>query len=126
MTTGLEEAPGEMAASIAGWFRALADETRIRLMMQLKHHGEMSVGALGAALGLSGPSASKQLAILRTARIVRTRREGTTVYYSIRDQSIVQVCEIVCGTLMEDHRRILRGIENASLQPKAETQEKIT
>ena len=52
MTTGLEEAPGEMAASIAGWFRALADETRIRLMMQLKHHGEMSVGALGAALGL--------------------------------------------------------------------------
>ena len=66
-------------------FRALGDETRVR-MVALLTHGELCVCHLEQALGLSQPNCSRQLGILKSAGIVDSRREGTWVYYRITDQ----------------------------------------
>jgi ArsR family transcriptional regulator, arsenate/arsenite/antimonite-responsive transcriptional repressor len=67
-------------------FRALGDETRLRIVALLVH-GELCVCHLENALGISQPNASRQLGILRAAGIVDSRRKGTWVYYSLSKQS---------------------------------------
>ena len=67
-------------------FRALGDETRLR-MVALLAHGELCVCHLEKALDLSQPNVSRHLGILRSAGVVEARREGTWVYYSITAQS---------------------------------------
>jgi ArsR family transcriptional regulator len=66
-------------------FRALGDETRLRIVALLSH-GELCVCHLEAALDLNQSTASRHLGILRSAGIVDSRREGTWVYYSITEQ----------------------------------------
>jgi ArsR family transcriptional regulator, arsenate/arsenite/antimonite-responsive transcriptional repressor len=67
-------------------FRALGDETRLRIVALLAH-GELCVCHLEKALDLSQPNVSRQLGILRAAGVVEARREGTWVYYSITEQT---------------------------------------
>jgi ArsR family transcriptional regulator len=66
-------------------FRALGDETRLRIVALLAH-GELCVCHLHEALGLSQPNVSRHLAVLRAAGIVGGRREGRWVYYALRRQ----------------------------------------
>src|SRR6185295_15168390 len=63
-------------------FRALGDETRLRIVALLSH-GELCVCHLETALDLNQPNASRQLGILKAAGIVDSRRDGTWVYYSL-------------------------------------------
>jgi ArsR family transcriptional regulator len=78
-------------------FRALGDETRIRIVALLVH-GELCVCHLEEALGLSQPNCSRQLGILKAANVVDSRREGTWVYYRISEQEYASV-EAVIGVL---------------------------
>jgi len=78
-------------------FRALGDETRLRIVALLSH-GELCVCHLEKALDLSQPNVSRQLGILRAAGVVEARREGTWVYYSLSDQSH-DLVESQLGTL---------------------------
>jgi ArsR family transcriptional regulator, arsenate/arsenite/antimonite-responsive transcriptional repressor len=73
-------------------FRALGDETRLRIVALLSH-GELCVCHLEAALDLSQSNASRQLGILKAAGIVDSRREGTWVYYSITEQDHATVAK---------------------------------
>ena len=66
-------------------FKALCDETRLRIVALLSH-GELCVCHLHEALGLSQPNVSRQLAILRAAGIVEGRRDGRWVYYRLLRQ----------------------------------------
>jgi ArsR family transcriptional regulator len=66
-------------------FRALGDETRLRVIALLAH-GELCVCHLQEALELPQPTVSRQLAILRRAGLVEDRRERTWVYYRLRRQ----------------------------------------
>jgi ArsR family transcriptional regulator len=66
-------------------FKALGDETRLRIVALLSH-GELCVCHVQEALGLSQPNVSRQLAILRSAGIVEDRREGNWVYYRLLTQ----------------------------------------
>jgi ArsR family transcriptional regulator len=66
-------------------FRALGDETRLRIIALLSH-GELCVCHIERALELSQPNVSRQLGILRAAGVVDARRDGTWVYYSIAAQ----------------------------------------
>jgi ArsR family transcriptional regulator len=63
-------------------FRALGDETRLRIVALLVH-GELCVCHIVSALGLTQPNASRQLGILKNAGIVDSRREGTWVHYKL-------------------------------------------
>src|SRR5574341_901155 len=67
-------------------FKALGDETRLRIVALLVH-GELCVCHLEAALGLTQSNASRQLGVLRAAGVVDTRREGSWVYYRLADQT---------------------------------------
>jgi ArsR family transcriptional regulator len=62
--------------------RAVADETRLRILRTLLA-GEKCVLELGAALGLEQPTVSHHLGLLRRARLVTARREGKRVVYAV-------------------------------------------
>lgn len=66
-------------------FKALGDETRLRIVALLSH-GELCVCHLESALALTQPTASRHLATLRAAGVVEPRRQGTWVYYRLADQ----------------------------------------
>ena len=65
----------------------LADGTRIQILWALIEK-EMPVNELAAAIGKPGPSVSQHLAKLRMARLVRTRRDGTQIYYQLENDHI--------------------------------------
>ncbi|HEY0481620.1 MAG TPA: metalloregulator ArsR/SmtB family transcription factor [Kofleriaceae bacterium] len=73
-------------------FRALGDETRLRIVALLSH-GELCVCHLEAALDLNQSTASRHLGILKAAGIVDSRREGTWVFYAITEQEHAMVAE---------------------------------
>jgi DNA-binding transcriptional ArsR family regulator len=77
----------------AEFFKALGHPMRILLLESLRT-GEKSVNELQAVLGLDQSSVSRQLAVLRTRNIVEDRKEGTTVYYRVRDPAIFQLLDI--------------------------------
>ena len=98
-------------------FRALGDETRLRIVALLVH-GELCVCHVESALGISQPNCSRQLGILKAAGIVDSRRDGTWVYYRITDQehhSVTSVLEVLSRTfgaeraLRADHARLRKN-----------------
>ena len=77
----------------AEFFKALGHPARIVLLEALRA-GEKSVNELQSILGIDQSSVSRQLAVLRTRNIVEDRKEGTTVYYSVRDPAVFQLLDI--------------------------------
>jgi DNA-binding transcriptional ArsR family regulator len=71
-------------------FRMLADVTRVQVLWALVEQ-EMSVNDLATHIGKPSPSVSQHLAKLRMSRLVRTRRDGTTIYYSLDNDHIRQL-----------------------------------
>lgn len=90
--------PEPLVELVAQRFRLIGEPMRIRLLDRLRYE-EQSVGELGEALGASQQNVSKHLASLHQAGIVSRRKEGNRVVYSISDESIFALCEIVCGGL---------------------------
>lgn len=74
-------------ATVAELMRTLGHETRLRLLDALLVKGETSVGELEALTGIGQPGLSQQLAILRKAALVNTRRAAKLVYYSIAPEA---------------------------------------
>ena len=72
--------------SMARLFKALGDETRLRIVALLAH-GELCVCHVEEALDLSQPAASRHLSVLRAANVVEPRRDGAWVYYGLVRQS---------------------------------------
>lgn len=79
--------PDEQVDLAVEVFRMLADATRIRLLWALTD-AELSVGDLADRLGRNPSSVSQHLAKLRMARLVKTRRDGTTVYYRVENSHV--------------------------------------
>lgn len=81
--------PGAVQA-LADTFSALGDPTRVRILDALSH-GELCVCDLAAVLKLSQSAVSHQLRLLRGMRLVRPRRDGRVVFYSLDDQHIMSI-----------------------------------
>ena len=86
---------GELVATdavqgLAETFSALGDPTRVRILDALSH-GELCVCDLAAVLRLSQSAVSHQLRLLRGLRLVRPRRDGRIVFYSLDDQHIISI-----------------------------------
>jgi DNA-binding transcriptional ArsR family regulator len=99
-------------------FRALAHPARIRALEVLVD-GERSVGELAAEVGLEASHLSQQLAVLRRAGLVATRREGSTVFYSIKEALLVELLAVARRLLIASlaHTRdVLAGLESAEAQ----------
>ncbi len=74
--------------------KTLSDRTRLMILHELQD-GEVSVGQLAFRLELPQANISRHLAILREREIVVTRREGTTIFYSLADPKIAEACNLV-------------------------------
>ena len=85
---------------VAEQFRALAEPSRLRLL-NILCAGERAVGDLVAASGLEFANASRHLAVLYSSGFVARRREGPRVVYSLKDDSVVSLCELMCRRLEE-------------------------
>jgi ArsR family transcriptional regulator len=86
---------------VAARFRMLAEPMRLRLLNEL-HTGEKSVTALIEATGAGQANVSKHLALLTDAGMVGRRKEGLNVYYFVADESLFELCELVCGRLAKE------------------------
>lgn len=87
-------------------FSALADPTRLRLL-NLLARGEICVCYFVAILGVTQPKISRHLAYLRRAGIVRARREGKWVHYSLArpdDRSVARIFDAVIAELKSDEQ----------------------
>lgn len=71
-------------------FKALSDPTRIRIL-HLLIQGEHSVNDIADKLSLLQSTVSHQLRFLKNLRLVKFRREGTTVYYSHDDEHVISI-----------------------------------
>ena len=78
----------DTAQALAETFRVLGDPTRIRLIAAMAA-AERCVGDLAALVGMSESAVSHQLRMLRAARLVRTRRAGRQVFYTLDDGHIL-------------------------------------
>ena len=82
--------PDDQVRLVVEVFRMLADATRVQVLWSLADR-EMSVNELAEHVGKPAPSVSQHLAKLRMARLVQTRREGTTIFYSLENNHVRQL-----------------------------------
>src|SRR5581483_2906685 len=93
--------PDELVERIAERFRVLAEPVRIRILERLQA-GEMTVSDLTEQVGLSQQNVSKHLNVLLRSGMVGRRREGTYAYYRIVDDTVMALCEQVCGAVQRE------------------------
>jgi ArsR family transcriptional regulator, arsenate/arsenite/antimonite-responsive transcriptional repressor len=105
-------------ATLTAVYSALADATRLRILSLLKD-GEVCVCHIHASLGVPQPTASRHLAYLRRAGLVRARREGSWMHYSIARSADPVAASIVDAALhalthtdvaTRDHARLQREL----------------
>ena len=88
----------EVLTLIAERFKVLAEPARLQILSCLRG-GEMAVSDVVEATELSQANASKHLQLLHALSFVKRRKEGLYVYYSLADQRVFQLCDIMCGRL---------------------------
>lgn len=83
---------------VAARFKVLAEPIRLSIL-QFLQDGEMSVSSITEAVSSTQPNISKHLKMLQDAGIVSRRQVGNNVYYSIADETIFELCDVVCSSL---------------------------
>lgn len=105
----------DLAAGAAELFRALADPKRVKILHLLAQH-EMTTSALAGLLDLSLPAVSQHLRLLRLLRIVKPRREGHMVQYSLDDRHMEMLISPTISHLQEEqklgNRRLPRSVRS--------------
>jgi ArsR family transcriptional regulator len=84
----------EKAQEATGFLKALANENRLLILCHLAE-GEKSVTEMEHLLGIRQPTLSQQLARLRAERLVKTRREAKTIYYSLASKEAGLVLQLL-------------------------------
>ena len=100
MQAKLKHMTPEALAQVAARFKVLAEPLRLRILHGLQE-GEMSVSEITEAVESTQPNVSKHLKMLQDAGLVARRQEGNTVYCSIADETVFELCEVVCSSLRE-------------------------
>ena len=84
----------EMLFDLADFYKIFGDTTRVKILYALDK-SELCVCDISALLGISVSAVSHQLRALRDSNLVRTKREGKIVYYSLADEHVKSILE--CG-----------------------------
>lgn len=90
------------AAEAEAFLKALANRHRLMVLCEL-HKGERSVTSLQDAVGLSQSSLSQHLARLREDKLVKTRREAQTIYYSLANTNVSRVIGLLYELFCAEH-----------------------
>lgn len=80
----------DLVLALADTFKVLGDATRVR-MLDVLSRGELCVGDIASVLGLSESAVSHQLRLLRSARLVRQRRDGQMMIYALDDHHVIKL-----------------------------------
>jgi len=99
--------------------QALANEHRLAILCAL-NQGEMCVGDLAAEVGISVHNVSQHLRLMKERRLVRSRKEAQTVYYSITNPKFIQGCTLIRQALIEEHQEQGESFLAAELLDAAE------
>ncbi|HVK33066.1 MAG TPA: metalloregulator ArsR/SmtB family transcription factor [Burkholderiaceae bacterium] len=100
----MEKLSPEALAQVAAYFQALSEPARLRLLNLLRERRH-SVGELAEATGYSAANVSRHLALLAQHGVLARETQGTSVYYSIADPAIYQLCDLVCDNLARRFER---------------------
>jgi ArsR family transcriptional regulator len=85
---------GKMSYDCVKFCRALADDTRQRIL-QLLLEGELCVGDIVQAFPMSQPTISHHLSVLKQAGLVTSRKDGKQVYYAVNHDTVVSCCGLL-------------------------------
>lgn len=100
-----EEMPeDETLYDLAELFKVFGDTTRIRILYAL-FSSEMCVCDIADLLGMTHSAISHQLRVLKNARLVKFRKEGKVVYYSLDDNHISQIFDCGLAHIQETYKR---------------------
>ena len=90
----------ELIADLSDMFKIFGDQTRVKILMALES-GELCVCDIAAVMNMSQSAISHQLRVLKQSNIVKTRREGKVVYYSISDDHVKEIFDIAIVHVQE-------------------------
>ncbi len=93
--------PYDTVEGLADFFKIFGDGTRVRILLALDS-GEMCVCDISETLGMSMSAVSHQLRMLRDAKLVTSRREGRSIYYSLCDEHVRIVLETALEHIGEE------------------------
>jgi ArsR family transcriptional regulator len=93
----------EVLELVAQRFKVLAESARLDILNCLRD-GEKTVGDLVEKTGLGQANVSKHLQLLHANGFVDRRKEGLFVYYSLADESVFQLCDMMCGRIEAELR----------------------
>jgi DNA-binding transcriptional ArsR family regulator len=106
----------EIIALVTERLRVLSDPNRLKIL-HLLQDGERCVTELVGLIGQSQVNISRQLGLLEKAGMVTRRKQGSKAYYSIKHQSILSICDLLCDFLKEEfshQKRLLKKLEKSS------------
>lgn len=106
----------------ADFFKTLGHPARIRVL-ELLREGERSVADMLPLVGLEQSHLSQQLAVLRRGGIVQSRKDGTTVLYSVTDPRLFHLLETakeILATSLAESRDLLKDLDELSFEALAD------
>lgn len=106
----------------ADFFKTIGHPARIRVL-ELLREGERSVADMLPLVGLEQSHLSQQLAVLRRGGIVQSRKEGTTVLYSVTDPRMFHLLETakeILATALAESRDLLKDLDELSFEALSE------
>ena len=83
----------EILYAVADFFKVMCDSTRVRIMAALDNE-ELCVCDLSELLGMTISAVSHQLKVLKDAKLVKSRREGKNIFYSLKDEHVKMIIEM--------------------------------
>lgn len=94
----MKDMPSEALEQVASYFQVLAEPTRLRILNLLRS-GERNVGELAQECGYTAANISRHLSLMTKQGIVAREGRGTSVYYRLSDESVDELCDLVCGSI---------------------------
>jgi len=95
------ETMNQTAETVSDLLKILSNKNRLLVLCQLAEE-ERSVGELADLLGIREQAMSQQLALLRKDGLVKTRREGQTIFYSLAREDVKKLIEFLYETYCKD------------------------
>lgn len=98
-----EEPSFDDIMEMADMFKLFADSSRLKIICSILNN-ELCVCDLSELLGLSQSNVSHQLQLLRTSKLVKYRKEGKQVYYSLQDEHIEKIITMALDHVREEKK----------------------
>jgi len=116
MNSTAQPVPPEVVQQVSDYFSVLGEPMRLRILNLLRD-GEKCVQDLVEATDTSQANVSKHLKVMLQAGILTRRSKGTLAYYSVEDELIFELCNLVCDRLasrIEQQAQYFRAFSLAS------------